>query len=297
MHAIIIIPVYDSSFTTQPNFAALRATVNDAISAYSQFSDNISVPITFKLSASVSGAESSFSTSSYSFNSYRTALATRVTSANDAIVLSSIGIGPNDPVLNQPNIAIPEALAFTLGLGPAATNYGTATFNLGDYGPNPGGFLGTIQHEVNEVLGMGSNLPNFTTTATLPNQIAPTDLFRFTLAGARNFTLNAANDPSNKAFFKLSSTGSVIQEWNNLPNMGDYGDWHTGTDRLFAPAPNDQAGDATTFTSMQTSPNRAEYTALDAIGYNLVPEPNSLALLASAALIGGAFRRKRAAQA
>ena len=300
---VTITPIYDVSFTGNANFAALHATVNNALAIYSSNMGNtLTLPIIFKLSPTIGGAESSFGTVNFTYTAFRAALVASATTANDVTVLAGLGIGTtNDPVIGGTNIAVPDALALALGLSGTQANYGTVTFNTATYQTNPGGFLGTIQHEVNEVLGTGSSLPNNVNgvltgggAATLPTTIAPADLFRFSNAGARNFTLNLANDPLNKAFFRLSSGSANLQEFHNLPSGGDYGDW--AANGSFVPAPQDQAGDSNTFTSMAISP--AELILLDAIGYSAfpVPEPGTVTALSSVALGWLAIRRRKNAR-
>ena len=291
-HASVVIqPSYDVSFTSNPNFATLKSTVESAIAIYSSsLADNLTIPITFKLDNAITGAQSSYSVSDYSFSSYLTKLQSAQSGANDATVLANLGSGPNDPVVNAANITVPQALAVALGLRSAPASYGSVTFNQSTYQSNPAGFLGVIQHEVNEVLGTSSNLPNG--GGTTPTTIMPADLFRYTAAGARTFTPNNGSDAANKAFFRISPFASNLQEWNNLPNGGDYGDW--AANGSFAAAPQDYAGDSTTFTSMSQS--NAELQLLDAVGYNLnpVPEPGEWAMATGVALAGFAgFRRLR----
>lgn len=289
--AVIINPSYDVSFTSSPNFAALQTTVNNAIAIYSSsLANNLTFQITFKLDNAVGGAQSNYFTSDYPFSSYLTALNSAATSANDSTVLANIGAGPNDPVINGANIAVPQALAVALGLRTPVANYGTVTFNKDTYESNPAGFLGVIQHELNEVLGTSSSLPNG--GGAVPTTIAPADLFRYTAAGVRSFDPNGANDPTKKAYFRISPFGPDIQEWNNLAsNGGDYGDWATGT---FPAAPQDWSGSSAVFTSMSNS--TAELVLLDAIGYGLapVPEPAGVAMAVGVSLMGFAgWRRVR----
>lgn len=297
--AIIIQPDYDVSFTSNPNFAALQTTVNNAIAIYaSQFANNLTIPITFKLDDAVSGAQSSYFTTDYAFSDFRTALINSATTAADQTVIANIGAGPNDPVLNAARINVSEALAFTLGLGSSVANYGSVTFNKTTYQSNPAGLLGVMQHEINEVLGTSSNLPNGNppgTAGTLPSTIFPADLFRYNANGTRNYSVNATSDAANRAYFRLGPAGANLQEWNNLPNGGDYGDW-AGTGSGFAAAPQDAFGDASVFTSMSVS--TAELSLLDAVGYALVPEPSEWALASGLALIGfaGWHRRRTSAR-
>ncbi len=289
--AVVIQPIYDTSFSSSPNFAALQATVNSALAIYSSgVADTLTIPITFKLDNAISGAQSSYGVVDYAFSGYLGKLQAGQSGANDATVIANLGAGPNDPVLGAANVSVPQALAFALGLGSAQLNYGSVTFNKTTYEANPAGFLGVIQHEVNEVLGTSSNLPNG--GGTTPTTVMPADLFRYTSGGARSFTPNNGSDGSNKAFFRISPFGANLQEWNNLPNGGDYGDW--AANGSFPAAPQDNAGDSNTFTSMSQS--NAELQLLDAIGYNLsaVPEPGEMAIATGVALVGFAgWRRLR----
>ena len=302
---VIITPVYDTSFTLRPNFAALQTTVNNAIAIYaSNMGDNLTLAINFKFDPLIAGAQSEYASVNFSYTDYRNALVVKATTANDATVLANLSAGPNDPVIGGANVAVPQALGLALGLSGVQGNYGTVSFNTATYSSNPAGFLGVIQHEVNEVLGTGSNLPNNVNgvlpgpgggPAVLPTTIAPSDLFRYATNGTRSFTLNLANDPAAKAFFRLSPGGPNQQEFNNLPNGGDYGDWYTGAGRLFAAAPQDQNGDENTFTSMSNSP--AELILLDAIGYNAfpVPEPGTVMSLSVVAFGWLTMRRRERA--
>lgn len=287
--ALNITPVYDSSINSNANAANLKATITQALSIYSsKLGSNVTFPISFKLSGSISGAQSDYFTSDYSYTSYRSALVSHATTSNDSTALANLSLGPNDPVIGAANISLTTALAFTLGLDVSAASYGTVTFNTTDYQSDPAGFLGVVQHEINEVLGISSSLPNG--GGALPVTIFPADLFRYTSGGTRSFTTNGSSSSANRAFFRLSPGGANVQEFNNLPNGGDYGDWAATGTNGFGPAPQDWTGDSTTFTSMAVS--SAELTMLDAVGYALVPEPSSAALLAVGLGACMTFRRR-----
>ena len=289
---VTITPDYDASFTSNANFTALQATVNSALAIYSSnMGNNLTLPITFKLDGAITGAQSNYATFNVAYNTYRNALVASAATANDAIVLAGLAVGTNDPVIGGANVSVTEALGLALGLSGTVGNYGTVTFNKATYETNPNGFLGVIQHEINEVLGTASNLPNNTGAGVLPTTVSAADLFRYTNAGARSFDLNLGSILTTKAFFRLSSGGPNLQEWNNLPNGGDYGDW--AANGSFVAAPQDQAGDSTTFTSMAVS--SAELNLLDAVGYNAfpVPEPGTVVSLSSVAFGWLAMRRRR----
>jgi hypothetical protein len=286
---VTITPIYDATFQANP---ALQATVNNALAIYSSnMGNNLTLPINFAFSSSITGAQSDYSAFNFTYTQYRAALLTNATTANDATVLANLSTGSVDPVIGGTNIAVPTALGLALGLSGTQANYGTVTFNTATYSSNPAGFLGVIQHEINEVLGTASSLPNNTGTATLPTTIAPADLFRYSSGTARSFSLNLTSDPTNKAFFRLSPGGPNLHEFNNLPNGGDYADW--AANGSFAAAPQDWSGPSTVFTSMAISP--AELNMLDAVGYNAfpVPEPGTVVSLCSVALGWLAVRRRQ----
>jgi hypothetical protein len=77
--------------------------------------------------------------------------------------------------------------------------------------------LSTVEHEIDEVLGLGSDLgqadPFF-------NDPTPEDLFRYDSAGNRSYTTN----PGALAFFSISGLPSLAQ----FDNQNDGGDWATG---------------------------------------------------------------------
>jgi hypothetical protein len=146
-----------------------------------------------------------------------------------------------------------------------------------------------VEHEINEVLGLGSDLPG----GGFFSDPAPEDLFRYDSLGNRSFTTN----PSAKAFFSIDGMNDLAQ-FDNQNDGGDFGDWQSN------PLPNGvqpqvQDAFATPFSNPTLGVN--ELTALDVIGYNfspqgpVVPEPGSLTLLGTGALLslGYTWRRRQ----
>jgi hypothetical protein len=144
--------------------------------------------------------------------------------------------------------------------------------------------LSTVEHEIDEVLGLGSDLGQADPFFNAP---APEDLFRYDSAGNRSYTTN----PGALAFFSISGLPSLAQ-FDNQNDGGDWGDWQSNP---LPPgvAPKVQDAFATPFAHPTLS---VELRALDVIGYDpaaAVPEPGTLALLGSSLIGFAALRRRR----
>ncbi len=307
---LTIQPIYDASITSLPGAAAVQNTINAALAVYSSaFANNETFPVTFKYNAGIGGATSLKLVYTTSFAGYRAKLALTPQSPNDTIALAAIGAGPTDPVIGGLSIKVPEALMKGLGLilAPQGSDYGTVTLGSG-FDLNPAGLLGVVQHEVNELLGTSSSLPNGSggVAGAIPTVIATGDLFRYDtqgVGGARLFDVNAANNPAAKAWFKLSASSSALEGFHNLPNGGDYGDYAALGD--FPAAPQDWTGNPSVFTGMAGSSNggntgtsTSELVLLDVVGWNAavtpVPEASGLvALLPFGIGVAAYWRRQR----
>ena len=135
-----------------------------------------------------------------------------------------------------------------------------------------------VQHEIDEVLGMGSglNLPT-----NFPRLSRPQDLFRYSGNGVRSFvTGTLASDP----YFSIDGGATSLANFHQAADGADYGDWGSGTSRV-----------QNAFGTPGATPNLGvELTNLDVIGYDLisnnnpVPEPSTLAMffVGASALIG-----------
>jgi len=87
-----------------------------------------------------------------------------------------------------------------------------------------------VEHEIDEVLGLGSAL-NGTTTPAMP---WTEDLFRWHIAGTRSYaadasTTNPCGASTPAAFFSIDGGTTDVDDFNNCNNVGDYGDWITHT--------------------------------------------------------------------
>jgi len=95
---------------------------------------------------------------------------------------------------------------------------------------HPGLLFATVEHEIDEVLGLGSAL-NSTTTPAMP---LTEDLFRWHSAGTRSYaadasTTNPCGASTPAAFFSIDGGTTDVDDFNNCNNGGDYGDWITHT--------------------------------------------------------------------
>jgi hypothetical protein len=284
----VITPTFDSSITGDPNAAAIEAVINQAIADYTdKFADPINVRITF---GTMTGGLGQSTTGFYnvSYSTFLAALNADKTSTDDTTAVPTIPAGPNNPLTANASINVKSANLRAVGLAGAPFVNGTQDGVIGlnthitDIGsPGTSGvysLLSVTEHEIDEVLGLGSSL------ASLPfNDPFPEDLFRYSSTHVRNFT-TAGDD----AFFSIDGVTNLAR-FNNVANGGDYGDWHTGgtpqvQDAFATPGAHPALG--------------VELTALDVIGYTFkpqssVPEPGTYAFMGAFAVAGLAFVRRR----
>ena len=177
---LVIIPTFDSSITGNPNAAAIQAMINQAVAIYqSLFSDQITVRILFRYSntqpnGSPMGttlALSNFVIYTIAWNTYINALVADARTANDTAANASLPPSPLSTSL-VPSSAGGRAVGLnTPGTMDANGNVGSGTFDgivtLNSNQPfqfsrPPGASnydaLRATEHEVDEVLGLGSHL-------------------------------------------------------------------------------------------------------------------------------------------
>jgi hypothetical protein len=295
---LIISPTFDSTITSDPNAAAIEGTINSAIAFFqSTFTDPINVSIQFaEMSSGLGQSTTGFYNVSYS--TYLAALKADATSSDDATANSFLPNSSTNPVNSSSTINVKSANLRAVGMSGAPRVAGCGGFcdgfidlntHITDVGsPGTSGqfsLFATVEHEIDEVLGLNSSL-----ASTPFGTIFPEDLFRYDAVGNRNFTTNAQA----RAFLSINSTTDLAQ-FDNQNDGGDFGDWQSNP-LPSGVLPRVQDAFATAGAHPTLVASSPELVALDVIGYdraNTVPEP-ATALLIGAGLvaIGGLIRRR-----
>jgi hypothetical protein len=351
VHANLIVnATFDSTITSDPNAASIEGAINTAIQEFENlYSNPITVSIYFQEGGDL--GESNTVVYDIPYTEFYNAYVAK--DANPAAVagLNANGGDPHtngfvNPVGGVNGIEIKPANAAALGISLPAGCYVTATgsgnvpnecsttgsgttvdgivslqTSITDPPNSPQSnyydLVSTAEHEIDEILGLGSALENCdpgqpgntaacSSSATLdgandtPFGIdgdggigTPEDLFRWSAAtgGTRTLSTNCANPTS--AYFAYGPNTGEIAQFNNACNGGDFGDWQS------SPLPdgvNPQVQDA--FTSPGETPayGQSEIDAMTAIGYTLAtPEPGTIVLFGVGFAMLAAYRRRQGA--
>ena len=306
--ALVINPTFETGLST-----AAEAVINTAIGFYeSTFSNNITVNIDFHNMTSGLGASGS-ALYGVSYADYKSLLTANATSANDATAVAHLPTAvPGGDLLIKSADARAVGFSGTPGYDLSFyqnadgssfcsfTGDGCIGLNVSNTTTGGGAYslLNTVEHEIDEVLGLGSSLYSYKAIdgsiqgAILGGLMSPEDLFRYS-AGSPNFQLNACNSSTPLAYFSINGGANALDYFNNCNNLGDYGDWVTHTPSQVQDAFTNGTG------ASGLKVGLAEVTALDAIGYTLkqqttVPEPAGVALFGVG--FTGLFMARRRAQ-
>jgi hypothetical protein len=285
-HALVINPTFDSGYNAEQ-----KATVFSAISFLeSQVTDNVTFGINFTTSTSGLGSSSQYMYWS-SYGDVVAALNADRTSANDYEAMSHVAAGPADPATGQDQVWFTYAQCFALGFdcgdqqlaGNISLNLGLVDSNRADgIASDKYDMYAVALHEMDEFLGVGGPGSTLGTGYTL---LGIEDLFRYTSAGVRSYTI-AGDD----AYFSIDGGATLLARFNQ-DSYGDYADWwSTGP---HTPS----AQDAFNTPGVISDYNPAELAALDVVGWNLapahVPEPSTIMLMLPV-LLGLGLRRRGA---
>ena len=242
------------------------------------------------------------------YYSYLAANAAATLNPVQTSAVASLPNATNNPVTGTGGVAMTTTLALVGGIAPQISNTwsqcggltGIACITLGTGELGQPGLLGVVQHEIDEVLGTSSNLPNG--GGTRPANPSAADLFRYSAPGVRSFALNTSKTVpctgTPTAYFSVNGGNTNLSNYNNCNNGGDYGDWGGGANTP-AIQVQDAFGNPSNFTSLTLA--APEVALLEAVGYNFVsgsqistPEPATIGLLlVGLAGLSQARRRRR----
>ncbi len=297
--ALLIVPTYDSSITSNANAAAIQAAIGTAINTVDGlYSDAGTVGIYFKFNASVLGSTSTVryvtTTADYvaalqadaTANPNNTVLATAVAHINSVPASLVAGTSALFRVALGANSVTP-CFSATGGFLPGCNGVNDAVITIGttDTG-SPGAGLNSkavavIEHELNEVLGGGGPGTMLTAATSLPasvlgsTAIGVTDFYRYLSATGNcagiTSTLSTSNLANVVACYSIDGGVTALAQMNQNTNGSDYGDFaFTGTNNI----QNANYSGATPLYST-LSP---EFTMLLSIGWDPIPEPAVLGL-------------------
>jgi hypothetical protein len=268
---LIINPTFDASVDVPT-----RNAINTAIAFYQS---NISTPITVNIFFYNMGSglgSNLFFVFPVSYATWRPAWAATATSSDDATAVANTPAGATNPINGGANIVVksPNGRAvglntpeqnFTFGGSPCPGFVGSGCIGINVALANMHGALITaVEHEIDEVLGLGSALSGTTT----PGNPWTNDLFRWTGPGTRSYSANPSSTvpcsvATPHAFLSIDGGNNNLNEFDNCANGGDYGDWITHTPT--------QVQDA--FTNFSAAPtltvSTPEVRSLDVLGYTI----------------------------
>lgn len=274
---LTIIPTFNTTGATAID-AATQTVINNAIAFYQNtFTNNITVNIEFHNMSTGLGQSIAF-IFPVPYLTYCPALAASATSPDDMTALTHTPCGSTNPINSTANIDVKSPSGRVLGINTPEQNFAgncpTANFtgsgciglNVSLANMHPGFLFTTVEHEIDEVLGLGSAL-NGTTTPTDP---WPEDLFRWASAGTRSYSTNTSTTTpcgggTPAAFFSIDGGATNLDGFNNCNNGGDYGDWVTHSPPQVQDAFINLSGTPPSLTI-----SSQEVQALDVIGYSIL---------------------------
>jgi len=293
-----VVNAYDAAFAnnitlqvgldgqTSGGFAGESATATDAISYTSWYS------------AMTAYSASGLSNPTF-VTGYSTLPATSALGSSGAVTVRAANLtalGFDVDLGGPPNIGSETGLdgIITINTGLSFAIPSGGTLPSGSYD-----LISVLEHELDEVLGIGSGL----TDGTYPTTPEAYDYFRYGAPGTRSW----ATGTGVTAYFSINGGVTDLANFNQT-GVGDYNDWGNGSCPANHAYPQNAfacTGQVNPLMQNATTPD-PEITALDVLGYDLadpgallaldqsqqnVPEPGSIALILPALL--GLLRLRR----
>jgi hypothetical protein len=243
--ALVIDPTYDSTVSSNANAAQIEASFNTIIAQFEALYVNpVTVNVTLHLEAGSFLGENDTVQATTTYSTFRTDLSNTAT-ANNTPAMTALGAGgslPNQTTVpvnsgrdttNTIQLSAANARALGISANPAsdATLLISNSFPIqfsrvdGQIGIDNYDFVGAAEHELDEILGLGSALVCNNGGAAcpdsmLPSTVRPEDLLRYDQNGARSFTFSSAA----LAFASINNGSADLIQLNQDFN-GDYGDF------------------------------------------------------------------------
>jgi hypothetical protein len=292
---LVIHPTFDSSITNNPNSAAIQATISRAISLHeSLFADPITIQIRFRYSTTAPDghplpmgtlARTDLVLYPIPWSTYISALRADAQSSNDTQANASLpgsalsgNIRPSSAGGRAVGLDTPPAMFANGDVGQGGPYDAIVTLNSAlpfqfSRPPSPNNFDAqrSIEHEVDEAIGLGSHLGGN------GSDLRPQDLFSWSSAGNRNISTSGTR------YFSINSGANNIVNFNQDPS-GDFGDWLSDDCPQTHPYVQNAFGCAGQYSDISaTSP---EGINLDVIGYDLAQTgPSTLANISTRSLV------------
>jgi hypothetical protein len=290
-----------------------QTQIANIVAQYDSFFINVdTVNITVQFTAGVPLEQNLTALTQTNYSTWRAAVIadSKANPNNVELADAANSLPPMDPLLgNDPFMFLRTAYARALGL-PSPMTVDSAIFfsNSANFAynsvPTPGAydFGNLFSHNLNEALGIGSQLTGKANFGALPGIFEAEDYFRFSSGASCGGTASPCHlvttDPNANVYFSGDNGVTNVARFNQDFNFGDRQDWIYGNGVCPAgpatpPGPFVQDAVACTNTAITFGPNSPGFAVLMALGYDTaVPEPASVLLCAAGlALLAGVRRR------
>jgi hypothetical protein len=234
--ALVITPDYSTSVTSSADAAVVEADFGTIVAQYeAMFTNPITVTVTVDLEAAGANSflgENVTTQTDSTYTAFRSALSS-LSGGNPAAqtLLASLPTGSTFNGFSAMELKLPNAVALGLSTSQAGVSEGTITINSsagiqfatvdGQVGLDNYNFISVTEHELDEVLGLGSALNGG--ERNVPSFIMPEDLMRYAPNSTTpSFTLST----SAMAFLSINGGKSDLIQLSQ-DNTGDYGDFYS----------------------------------------------------------------------